>query len=347
MGGIHASMATEETMKYVDAVVTGEAENIWPDVISDFLKGELKPLYQGTHADLQHIRVDRDIFSEKYLFASVQTSRGCPMDCYFCSVTAFNGRTYRQRPYEDVLDELEALPQKMIFFVDDNLIGYGKESEERALRLFQGMVERKLNKEWFCQASLNFAKNEEVVKWAAKAGCKMVFLGLESADPEELRHMEKNLNLLYDYKKSFKIINKYGIAILGAFIFGSDSETAESMKRKTDFILKNRIDVIQATILTPLPGTRLYKQYDEENRLMYQNHPADWDKFDMTELTYTPKCMNTALFNETLACCSKRLYSGKALIRKFALTLLHTRSIDTALWAYRSNVNYKNVGTKK
>jgi radical SAM superfamily enzyme YgiQ (UPF0313 family) len=175
----------------------------------------------------------------------------------------------------------------------------------------------------------------------------MVFLGLESADPKELKQMEKNLNLLYDYKKAFQTINKYGIAILGAFIFGSDSETAESMKRKTDFILKNRIDVIQATILTPLPGTRLYKQYDEEHRLLYTNYPADWDKYDMTELTYTPQCMDADLFRETLACCIKRLYSRKALIRKFVLTLLHTRSINTALWAYRSNVNYRNVGTIK
>lgn len=160
------------------------------------------------------------------------------MDCYFCSVTPFNGERYRWRPYEEVLDELEKIPLKMIFFVDDNILGYGKAAEERAVTLFKGMVERKLKKSWFCQASLNFGNNEEVLKWAAKSGCKMVFIGLESADPEELQEMHKSLNLKLDYDKAFQRIHKYGIVVLGVFIFGSDTETKKSIIRKTDYILR-------------------------------------------------------------------------------------------------------------
>lgn len=265
------------------------------------------------------------------------------MDCYFCSVSAFNSRKYRQRPYEDVLDELEQMPQRMIFFVDDNILGYGKSAEERALKLFRGMVERKLNKTWFCQASLNFGSNEEVLKWAGKAGCKMVFLGLESADPEELKSMDKRLNLQLEYEKVFKNINKYGIAVLGAFIFGSDSETKESMKRKLSYILKNRIDIIQTTILTPLPGTRLFADFQKNNRLISTNFPKDWDLYDMGSITYSINNLENEAFLKIHRKFQKKLYSKITLYKKFLKTWIHCKSLQAAMWAYSSNKNYRNV----
>ena len=200
MGGIHASMASEEAGRYADSIVSGEAEGVWRGLLDDFERGRLKPRYEGIARDLLGSAVPRrELFSPEYLFATVQTSRGCPMDCYFCSVSPFNGRKYRQRPVEEVLDELESIPQKFIFFVDDNILGYGEDAEERAIRLFKGMVDRKMGKSWFCQASINFADNRELLRWAAKSGCRMVFLGLESADPAELKAMRKSLNLKREY----------------------------------------------------------------------------------------------------------------------------------------------------
>ena len=344
MGGIHASMMPEEALKYVDCVVIGEAESVWPTVIQDYLSDNLKQKYEGVHLDLRRSVVpDRKIFNSKYLFGTIQTSRGCPMDCYFCSVSAFNGRKYRQRPYEEVLDELENIPQRYIFFVDDNILGYGKTAEERAINLFKAMVERKLNKTWFCQASLNFGSNEEVLKWAGKAGCKMVFLGLESADPEELKVMDKKLNLQLEYEKAFKNINKYKIAVLGAFIFGSDSETMESMARKMDYILRNRIDVIQTTILTPLPGTRLFYDFQKNDRLKFSNFPKDWNLYDMGELTYYVNKLDNEEFLSTLRIRLNKIYSKRTLFKKFLQTWMHCKSLETALWAYSSNKNYRNV----
>jgi radical SAM superfamily enzyme YgiQ (UPF0313 family) len=344
MGGIHASMVPEEALEYVDSVVIGEAESIWTTVMNDFLNNKLQKKYEGVHLDLENTVIpDRQLYSNKYLFGTLQTSRGCPMDCHFCSVSAFNGRKYRQRPYEEVLDELEQMPQSMIFFVDDNILGYGKKAEERAINLFKGMVERKLNKTWFCQASLNFGSNEEVIKWAAKAGCKMVFLGLESADPEELKVMDKKLNLQLEYESAFKRINKYKIAVLGAFIFGSDSETKESMFRKVKYILKNRIDVIQTTTLTPLPGTRLFKELRENKRLINTNFPQDWTLYDMGHLTYNIKNMENEEFLKINRKCTRKLYSKLSLYKKFFKTWIHCRSMQTAMWAYNSNKNYRNV----
>jgi radical SAM superfamily enzyme YgiQ (UPF0313 family) len=129
------------------------------------------------------------------MFGSIQTARGCPMECEFCAVNSFNGHTYRQRPIEDVLDELEKIPQKKFFFVDDNIIGYSKSASVRALGLFKGIIERGIKKEWFCQASLNFADDEEILKYAAKSGCRMVVLGLEAENVKSLKDANKKLNL--------------------------------------------------------------------------------------------------------------------------------------------------------
>ena len=127
MGGIHASMCPDEALRFVNAVVIGEAEAVWSKVLADIEAGCLQQRYQGEWPDLSGVPCPRrDLFHPGYMFASVQTSRGCPMDCEFCSVTAFNGRRYRRRPTEEVLAELETIPQKMLFFVDDNIIGYGQ-----------------------------------------------------------------------------------------------------------------------------------------------------------------------------------------------------------------------------
>jgi len=347
MGGIHASMVPEEAGRYVDSVVTGEAEGVWRELLGDFERGALKPRYEGAAGELAGaVAPRRDLFSPEYLFATVQTSRGCPMDCYFCSVSPFNGRKYRQRPVEEVLDELETIPQDFIFFVDDNILGYGGDAEERAIRLFKGMVERKMRKSWFCQASINFADNRELLRWAAKSGCKMVFIGLESEDPEELKVMRKSLNLKREYARVFRAIHGFGMAVLGAFIFGSDAETPASMARKTGFIQSSSIDVVQTTILTPLPGTRLFRQYEEEGRLSRCRFPEDWDRYDMGELTYAPKLLSEAEFYDTLGRCWGRIYSARSLMYKFLRTIVQTRSITTALWAYSSNMNYRNTGKK-
>jgi radical SAM superfamily enzyme YgiQ (UPF0313 family) len=159
LGGIHSSMCQEEALQYADAVVVGEAESVWPQVISDFESGRLQEVYKGDLVDLQSVpQPRRDLFHPGYMFGSVQTSRGCPMNCDFCSVTIFNGSRYRKRPVEKVLDELQTIPQKMVFFVDDNIIGYGKNDEERAIALFKGMfypinglhsLSRKKRVSWF------------------------------------------------------------------------------------------------------------------------------------------------------------------------------------------------------
>jgi radical SAM superfamily enzyme YgiQ (UPF0313 family) len=349
MGGIHASFRPREAIKYVDSVVVGEAEGVWANVIADFQSKKLKKIYRSKGIDLSHMPIPRhDLFDKRYFLGAIQTSRGCPMDCEFCSVTSFNGHTYRQRPIEAVLDELEIIPKRRIFFLDDNIIGYGKTASKRALYLFKGMIERKIRKEWMCQASLNFADDEEVLKYAAKSGCKTVVLGLEAQNTEPLEEANKKLNLkmgIKSYERVFKKINKYGIAVIGAFIYGFNSDTPEILDKRTDYITSSGVDAVQTTFLTPLPGTRLFDKMQKEGRLLYTNFPSDWDYFDGNEVVFKPKLMSKKELTLSMNKCDFKI--GKSILKKFYKTLFATKSIITATWSLITNINYQNVRRKK
>jgi radical SAM superfamily enzyme YgiQ (UPF0313 family) len=349
MGGIHASMCPDEALRSVNAVVIGEAEAVWPKVLADFEEGNLQQRYQGEWASLAGMPSPRrDLFHPGYMFASVQTSRGCPLNCDFCSVTAFNGKRYRRRPAEEVLNELETIPQKMVFFVDDNIIGYGQKSREEALALFKGMVERRLDKWWFCQASINFGDDEEVLSWASRAGCKMVFLGLEAEETGALQEVHKQLNArrgINSYDQAFRRIHEAGIAILGAFIFGMDGDTKDKLYRRSHYMASNRgIDVMQTTFLTPLPGTRLFERYQREGRLLCTDFPRDWEHFDMTEVVHRPGSLEPTQLSQIMAKLNRQIYAWPVLLRKALVTFWQTRNMVATMFAWNSNINYHRVG---
>ena len=347
LGGIHASMLPDEALNYVDAVVIGEAETVWSKVIKDFTSGKLRRTYRAGFSDLRSMPKPRhDLFHPGYLFGSLQTARGCPMDCEFCSVTSLNGHRYRQRPVGEVLDELEAIPRKMVFFVDDNIIGYGEAAADRALALFKGIVKRGISKDWFCQASMNFADNEEVLFYAAESGCRMVFLGVEAESTQALNETNKKLNLkigIDQYEDVFRRINKHGIAVLGAFIYGMDSDTPSALKQRTNYILRSGVDVMQTTYLTPLPGTRLFNTLRDQGRLLHTDYPKDWIYYDMTQVIHYPLLLKPQELKMAMAESNQRLYSRSTLFRKFMKTWYATRNFTTAMWAYSSNRNYRNV----
>ncbi len=353
IGGIHASMLPDEALRYVDTVVIGEAENIWPRLIKDFEKGTLKRVYQGKRPDLGHYQKPRrDLFNPGYIFGSIETSRGCPMNCEFCSVSRFNGYQYRQRPVDDVLNELAQLPQKKIFFVDDNLVGYGRENIERAITLFRGMIERKIKKEWFCQASMNFAQSDRLLEYAARSGCRLVFIGVEGVDVPGLKSINKKLNLklgVENYDRMFRRINRYGIAVLGAFMYGMETDTPTIIKERTDYIIEGDVDAVQITYITPLPGTRWFERLKNEGRLLYTNFPKDWEHYTFAEVTYEPGSISALELARARHQIINRLFSYRTIIYKFFKTLYTTKNLITALWAYNFNRSYRlaTVRSKK
>lgn len=348
MGGIHASMLPDEALNFVDSVVIGEAEEIWAQVITDFESGSLKKTYRANLMDLKQLPKPRhDLFHPSYTYAVIQTARGCPMDCDFCSVTVFNGHRYRQRPVEEVLDEIESIPQDMFFFIDDNLIGYGNRAAQRAIKLFKGMIERGIHKKWFCQASMNFADNEEVLKYAAESGCQSVIMGVESETDETLREVNKSLNLrkmMGGYEEIFRRIHNHGILVFGLFIFGFDSDTEDDLKDRVRYILQSDVDTFQASYLTPLPGTKLYKKLAREKRLLYTNYPEDWVRHDvLSGVVFKPLSMEPEDLQKLLSENLQQLYAPESLQLKFLNTLINTNSRSTAERAYNMNLKYRSI----
>ena len=352
MGGIHASMLHEEAMQFVDSVVIGEAESVWQSLLHDFANNDLKRFYRGERIPLENLVVPRnDLYSNRYrLKASVQTARGCPMDCEFCSVTAFNGRTYRQRPVEEVLDELEGLNCRDIFFSDDNILNYGKKAEQRAIQLFRGMVDRALKKRWVSQVGIDFGNNPKVLKWAKKAGCLGVFIGFESVNEESLEAMHKARNLklgVRHYKDVIKRIHDHGMGVHGAFICGNDGDRQDIFQRTIEFILDSKIDSATITILTPLPGTRLYARLRSEGRLLVTNYPDDWKHYDTAEAVFRPKYMTPDELEEGVYQIYEHTTSKVTSLKRAFNSFIRTRNLPVTAIAYSLNRGLGSFATSK
>lgn len=294
MGGIHISMLPDEALQYADAVVTGEVEEIWNQVITDFENNRLLHRYNGPRINLSLTPIipRHDLLHPNYFWNSVQTSRGCPFNCNFCSVSRYLGREYRQRKVDNVLNELAQIKGKYITFIDDNLIGHGPESRNRAMELFEGMIGLGLHKKWWMQTSMNAADDEHVIKLAAQAGCMYAFMGFETLNQKTLQEMKKGINLkigIENYKRVVARFHKYGIGVLGSFVIGNDHETPQYYKELADFLVTSGIDIVQISILTPLPGTDLMEQLQKEGRLIYQDLPKDWDKYRFSYVVHQPR----------------------------------------------------------
>jgi radical SAM superfamily enzyme YgiQ (UPF0313 family) len=352
MGGIHASILYDEAIRFVDSVVVGEAESVWRGLIHDFEGNRLKRFYKGEHTSLEKLtRAGRHLYSDKYKIKNtVQTARGCPMDCEFCSVTIFNGGKYRQRPIEDVLNELESINSRLIYFVDDNILGYGEKAEKRAIQLFRGMKERGLHKRWASQVGIDFANNPDVLKYAQKAGCAAVFIGFESLNEEALQDMHKIRNLkarVSNYKEIVKRIHDYGIGVIGAFTFGSDGDKNDIFSRTIEFLLDSKMDAQQLTILTPLPGTRLYRRLAQEGRLLRTDYPEDWKYYDFTEAVFKPRHMTPDELKEGVAEIYRHTTLRAKSLRRALNSLLSTRNVYATIISYVFNRGYGSICTRK
>lgn len=267
MGGIHATMCLAEASERVDAVVVGEAESIWGQVLEDARQGALNQVYTGTRLEMDKVPLARhDLLPTGYRFGSIQTTRGCPLNCSFCSVPAFNGRRYRCRPIENVVQELKLIREKYVLIVDDNLIGIRKDHIARAKDLFQAMIQANLGKKWVAQVTINIADDEELLRLAAKAGCIGVFIGFESPTEEGLVEVHKEFNIQKgrDFKAYVRRIQWHGISVVGSFIMGLDVDEQGIGQQIADTANRYGVDVINVLFLTPLPGTRCGKGWNRK-----------------------------------------------------------------------------------
>lgn len=340
MGGIHVTALPQEAAQHADAVVIGEAEGSWERLLQDFRKGGKEALVQfyknDERPDPAIIPLPRRelIKNKGYLLSRfLQLSRGCPFNCYFCSVSKFFGKKFRFRPVKKVIEEIKGMvgkPLKTRFlgFLDDNIAGdiaYARE-------LFKALIPYNLL--WIGQASINIAHHEDILQLAAASGCKGLFIGFESISEASLGEADKSQNKIKFYEKAIKKIHQFGIVIEGAFIFGFDNDDKSIFRKTVKFIEKVKLDVVQFSILTPLPGTRLEEKLEKEGRIIDRN----WSNYDLSHAVFQPKTMTPQELQQGLDWAYKKVYSLSSIFRRTIGSLKGKR------WKYLGPLLTLNLG---
>jgi radical SAM superfamily enzyme YgiQ (UPF0313 family) len=316
LGGIHPTAVPDEAARFADAVVVSEAEDLWPRVVEDARNRRLQRVYRGELPDLSRPGrpfARRDLFrSKKYIpFQVVQTMRGCPYPCEFCSVSTANGTSMRFRPVDDVLGELRRLG-KLIMFADDNVMIHRKYSGELFTKL------RELDKHWIGQCSLAAVGRIENVKLMAESGCKALFIGFESIDDETLAMTGKRQNRPARYKDVLDMLHDHGISTWGSFVFGFDTDDSEVFDRTVEFGIQMQLTMALFAILTPYPGTKLYKRLLAEGRLTKPQWWLDGDH-DAGSPYYLPKTMTRESLREGWMRAWQRFYSPGSIWKRWTV----------------------------
>ncbi len=309
MGGIHPTVLPDEAAAHADAVVVGEAESSWLQVLADLAGDRLKPRYECAHyADLAGLPLPRrDLLrGDRYLTINVvQTARGCPNACAFCTVSAVFGRRYRFRPVGDVLEEVRSL-NGWVGFVDDNIVGHRR----RAKELFEALIPLKVR--WIGQGDLSMAKDPELLSLAARSGCHAMFMGLESLSVENLRAAGKSPNLDLDMGEAIGKIHRAGIEIVGSFVLGLEDDDPSVFAKTVAFAERHKLIAAQFAILTPFPGTAVHRQLEAEGRII----DRDWSHYTMSNVVFRPKHMTPLQLRQGQTRAYGRFYSLPSIVKR-------------------------------
>jgi radical SAM superfamily enzyme YgiQ (UPF0313 family) len=317
MGGFHATLAPDEVGRFADAVVIGEAEGTWPEVIDDARAGTLKRTYRAeSRPCLSKVRYDRRLFAGKrYLpIRLVETGRGCRFPCEFCAIQTFFDRSARRRPTAALLDELKALrpTTKMFFFVDDNFA-----SDIPAAAEFADAI-APLGIRWITQMSINAAHDEALMMRLSKAGCAGVLIGFESLDEQVLRSMRKNFNRMKGgYTDALANLRRANIRVYGTFVFGYGQTRAETFLETAEFAIQQRFYIAAFNHLTPFPGTPLYSRLKKEERLLYDSWWLD-ERYRYNDLPFRPEGAEPDAIRRGCLEARRKFYGWPSIARRFA-----------------------------
>lgn len=315
MGGFHATLCPDEVGLYAEAVVLGEAENVWPRLIDDARHGKLDKLYRAdSQPPLASAGYDRSIFTGKrYLpLGLVETGRGCRFPCDFCAIQTFYDRTHRRRPIDAVIRELEGLKaeKKLFFFVDDNFAANPADGAE----LLEALAP--LGLRWVTQMSIDAAHDEGFVARLAQAGCKGVLIGFESLDEKNLRSMKKTFNTMKGgFGPALSNLRRHGIRVYGTFVFGYDHDTEASFEPAVAFAREHSFYLAAFNHLTPFPGTPLYKRLEAEGRLLFERWWLD-ERYSYNLIPFAPKGISPEALRQGCVEARRQFYSLPGIVRR-------------------------------
>jgi len=330
LGGPHVTALPEEAAEYCTAVVVGEGEACWPELLQDFRNGHLRERYDGSVADFDLADSPIPAFElldiSKYNRLTVQTSRGCPHRCSFCAGSILLTPRYKQKPLANVLAEIDKILQiwkhPFLEFADDNSVidrGYWRE-------LTKHLIPRKVR--WFTETDISVSEDSELLSLMRQSGCAQVLVGLESPVESALSGIELNSNWKHRkypyYKAAIEEIQSHGISVNGCFILGLDGHTTDIFDQVFEFVQESGLHEVQVTILTPFPGTPLYESLLSEGRLL---EPRNWKKCTLFDVNYLPRQMSAAQLASGFRDLVQKLYSEeftaerrsrfKRLLRRF------------------------------
>jgi radical SAM superfamily enzyme YgiQ (UPF0313 family) len=314
VGGSHVSFRTEEALQHADAVVQGEVEGIWPEIMTDFGRGDFcgKKYRAEAPPDLAKIPIPRkDLFPGRHTtFNSqvIQSTRGCPLGCEFCTVTKLYGKKFRTRPVEDVVEEIKRYPERMYFFVDDNILF----SHKYAYELLEALVPLRIK--WGSQTSLaSLCSDKELLKLAVRSGCVSMFVGFESISQESLDAVNKGFNHVDSYASSIEAIQTAGIAVLGAFVFGFENDTPQTIADTLEFVKRNNIAMVSTGIMTPFPGSDIAEELERQGRIF----DRDYEHYTGGNLVWHHPNFEQDELEELYFAFRRKFYSVPSIAKRF------------------------------
>jgi radical SAM superfamily enzyme YgiQ (UPF0313 family) len=336
MGGVHASMLPQEAIQHVDAVVVGEAEEVWPDLIEDLRKGQMRRIYVGSEfVDPSHLPLpQRNLLNKKFYFPLklLETTRGCPHHCDFCGVSKFFGFRYRHRPISEIEQELNTLFQKgpvmnpvlkeflsifskdlpyflkrrLLYIIDSNVSG-----DKRFCHDLLSLL-KEFDLLWYGHAPISIAFDQNLLEEFAKSGCIAINIGFESFSAKNLNIMGKGFNPPSRYAEAVKRIHDQGVGIMGTFIVGLDDDDPEVFQRTIDFCIDSKLDWALAFILAPYPGTDSYLRLEKEGRIFCK----DWEKYDSLHTVYQPLQMSVEELEKGMRRIWKEVFSTSSIYQR-------------------------------
>ena len=312
LGGPHVTLIPDDAAPHADAVVTGYAEDSWPQLLRDFAAGELRSHYeQAASLDLANRPLPRRelLPSSRYLTNNVfEATRGCVHNCDFCVVPTAWGRKPLQKPVADVVADIRQHGARKLIFVDLNLIA----DRDYARQLFTALIPLRI--QWYGLATVLLADDAGLLDLAARSGCKGLLMGLESISPQNLRQNHKGFNSPDKFIRVVERLHEHGIALQGCFVFGLDHDEPDVFLKTAEFAVQARIDLPRFAIVTPFPNTALYQRLESEGRILTKN----WELYDGQHVVFRPARMSVNELQQGTEAAWKHAYSFRSIVRRIS-----------------------------
>ncbi len=336
LGGYMVSLMPDEAKKYCDSVVVGDAEDVWADLLNDYINKKLKKIYRKELEKFDPPLPKYELLLNKNIgdFLPVQAGRGCPNACSFCSIYCLYKGQYLKRPIENVLRDIrkvKSLGFNKFLLLDDNIFS----DRDYSIKLCKEI--RKLKMKWMTQCSITIANDKELLNIMSKSGCIALSFGLESISKESLKSMDKAWANPKDYSKQIKVIKSFGIDVSTEMVVGADGDTIESIKQTADFVLKNKITVPRFYILTPIPGTKFYEDMKNQDRI----YNSDMYSYNSCEAVHIPKNMTPQELTNAYWNLYREVYKVKNILKRTIFTKKMLTNPMTSLFYLFINMYYR------